>query len=230
MSAKSDDDARPGEPADAADAALSSVMDAYWEALERGDATSPEAWVSTHPDAPPYPAVLRALQALYEARMMVEEDSRVTVDYAGPPAATPPQAFLAPDTMLGSYRLIRCLGRGGMGEVYLAEHQLMGKQVAVKVVAGDCVHQAAAAARFLKEVRLLAKLDPHPHVAAAFDAGVFEGRLYLVMEYVPGVTLSKHAGGRCRRTGLSITCVRRPKDCSICTSMRSSTGTSSHPT
>src|SRR5262249_5301053 len=69
---------------------------------------------------------------------------------------------------------------------------VLGKKVAVKVLAARLADDARALARFLNEVQSLARLDPHPNVAAAFHASMYQGRLYLVMEYVPGIDLKRH--------------------------------------
>ena len=93
---------------------------------------------------------------------------------------------------IGPYRLLRELGRGGMGIVYLAEHEDVGKQVALKLVRGGPVDPVATR-RFLLERRVLARLE-HPHIARLYDAGMAEstpgqpgeGTPYFVMEYVEG--------------------------------------------
>ena len=87
----------------------------------------------------------------------------------------------------GSYRILRELGRGGMGVVYLAarDDESFEKLVAIKVVAGDLVHPEVVQ-RFHAERRILASLD-HPNIAHLLDAGATAaGVPYLVMEYVEG--------------------------------------------
>jgi serine/threonine protein kinase/tetratricopeptide (TPR) repeat protein len=90
---------------------------------------------------------------------------------------------------LGAYRILRLVGRGGMGDVYLAERDddEFKRQVAVKVVRAGL--GAELVARFRSERQLLASLD-HPHIAQLHDGGVApDGRPYLVMEYVDGKPL-----------------------------------------
>lgn len=86
------------------------------------------------------------------------------------------------------YRVIRSLGIGGMGEVYLAEHRLMKRPVALKVLRGAALMQKDGAKRFLREVEAAAKLH-HPNIVAAFDAEEIDGNLFLAMEYVDGINL-----------------------------------------
>src|SRR5262249_4824222 len=63
---------------------------------------------------------------------------------------------------------------------------------AVKVLPAQRSGDAVALRRFLREVRVQARMSPHAHVAAALHAGEYQGRYYLVMEYVPGVDLAEH--------------------------------------
>ena len=92
---------------------------------------------------------------------------------------------------VGPYRLRRLLGRGGMGAVYLAEREDVGRQVALKVVRGDLADPAARR-RFELERRMLARLE-HPHIARLYDAGVADdGTPYFAMELVDGVPLTDY--------------------------------------
>ncbi|HEY0779565.1 MAG TPA: hypothetical protein VGD56_16475, partial [Gemmatirosa sp.] len=81
---------------------------------------------------------------------------------------------LAPGDRVGVYRVVRLLGRGGMGAVHLAERVDVGGRVALKLVRAAYARDARAAARFLAERRALARLE-HPNVARLLDAGIVEG-------------------------------------------------------
>jgi eukaryotic-like serine/threonine-protein kinase len=111
---------------------------------------------------------------------------------AGTAAPPPPM----PGQPLGPWRLLRLLGEGGMGEVWLAERAdgLYAARAAIKLLRSDLAAQAASqglAARFVRERELLARLA-HPGIARLLDAGVAEGRAYLVLEHVDGAELSTH--------------------------------------
>ena len=91
---------------------------------------------------------------------------------------------------LGQYRLTRLLGAGGMGEVYLAEHQLMKRPVAIKLIKPGKAGDPQALARFHREVQATAKLT-HWNTIEIFDYGhTDDGTFYYVMEYLPGKSLA----------------------------------------
>jgi serine/threonine-protein kinase len=112
----------------------------------------------------------------------------------GPPAGV---AGLGPDVVVaGRYRLLRYLAAGGMAEVWLAEHQDLRTEVAIKFVhariATDATVGPLALDRFRLEAQVSAKLaGVTRHVVAVHDAGLHEGVPYLVMEYVQGRTLEE---------------------------------------
>jgi WD40 repeat protein/tRNA A-37 threonylcarbamoyl transferase component Bud32 len=115
-------------------------------------------------------------------------------------AATSAGGQDAPDTLLAGfshprYRLIRLLGQGGMGAVYLAEHRVMNRQVALKLIRPEFLTNPAMAERFRREVRAAASLD-HPNIVRAFDAEDFAGTHFLVMEYVEGVSFDRLLAAR----------------------------------
>ena len=93
---------------------------------------------------------------------------------------------------IGSYRILREIGEGGMGTVYLVEREDVGQRAALKVVRDGRLATSSQLQRFLRERRVLARLE-HSGIARLFDAGVTEDRLpYLVMEYVEGVPITQY--------------------------------------
>src|SRR5712675_1844341 len=94
---------------------------------------------------------------------------------------------VASGTLIGSYRIESRLGEGGMGTVYRAVDTKLNRPVAVKFLS-DAVADAAARRRFQREAQMASSLN-HPHILTVHDAGDFEGRQYLVTEYVDGGTL-----------------------------------------
>jgi hypothetical protein len=89
---------------------------------------------------------------------------------------------------LSTYRVVERLGAGGMGEVYLARDERLGRDVALKVLPAGRLEDETARSRFRKEAQALLRLN-HPHVATLFDFGCADGVDYLVMERVPGRSL-----------------------------------------
>ena len=111
-----------------------------------------------------------------------------------PLAALPGSDF--EETHIGPYRILRLLGEGGMGRVYLAERadKAYEKQVAIKVLAQRMV-AGALQRRFAYEKHILASLE-HPNIARLFDAGTEKGWSYFVMEYVEGHPLTTYCDTR----------------------------------
>ncbi len=96
---------------------------------------------------------------------------------------------------LGHYRVVEKIGAGGMGVVYRAHDERLDRDVALKVLPAGTLADEAARKRFCKEALALAKLN-HPNIGTLHDFDTQDGVDFLVMEYIPGVTLSdKLAGG-----------------------------------
>jgi WD40 repeat protein/tRNA A-37 threonylcarbamoyl transferase component Bud32 len=94
------------------------------------------------------------------------------------------------ELLLGSYVLLEKLGEGGMGQVFKARHDLLGRVVAVKVIRKDRLAGPDAVRRFRQEVRAAAQLS-HPNLVLAYDADEVRGMHFLVMEYVEGTDLAR---------------------------------------
>jgi eukaryotic-like serine/threonine-protein kinase len=161
------------------------IEEVFEAALERPDADRGE-WLEAecHDD----PELLAEVQALLAAHELAE---RIFVDEAAAPLGG----------RVGPYRILRQLGRGGMGVVYLAERAdgQFRRRVALKLVqsssADDPIYQ-----RFLAERQILAGLD-HPNIARLLDGGIAaDGRPYLVLEHVEGLPITTY----CERHRLGI--------------------------
>jgi serine/threonine-protein kinase len=119
-------------------------------------------------------------------------------DAKGPsPVAAPSAAELPPGTQLGeSTRLIRCLSRGGMGDIYLASSEDLPGPVVIKLLSTDLIANQGpmveeATVRFRQEATVMASLH-HPNIVRLLDFDLTEdGRPYLIMEYLPGQNLSE---------------------------------------
>ena len=87
------------------------------------------------------------------------------------------------------YRILKMLGAGGMGEVYLAEDTRLGRQVALKFLPSSYQYDSERRTRFLKEARAASSLRS-PNIAAIYDIGEHDGAMFIAMEYVDGEVLS----------------------------------------
>jgi len=90
-------------------------------------------------------------------------------------------------TVSERFKIIREIGRGGMGVVYLAKDELLEREVAMKFMT-PAAWSAASEERFKREARIVARMD-HPGIVTLFDIGKHEGSLYIVMPFVPGTSL-----------------------------------------
>ena len=104
---------------------------------------------------------------------------------------------------IGRYKVLERLGAGGMGSVYLCEHKLMRRRVAVKVLPTAKADDPASLERFYREARAVAALD-HPNIVRAYDIDQDEKLHFLVMEFVDGANfqeLVKRSGAAGRDAG-----------------------------
>src|SRR5262245_51018924 len=92
--------------------------------------------------------------------------------------------------VLGQYRILERLGEGGMGQVFKARHQAMGRIVALKVIRKDRLANEKAVKRFRREIQMAGSLH-HPNVVIAFDADQVGGTHFFAMEYVDGTDLAR---------------------------------------
>ena len=101
-----------------------------------------------------------------------------------------------PGSIFKHYRIERLIGKGGMGEVYLAEETTLGRKVAIKVLKQEATTDPKFVERFRNEARMLGHLN-HPNIVGLYSFFEDGGTYYLVMQYAPGITLAELI----RRTG-----------------------------
>ena len=97
------------------------------------------------------------------------------------------------ERILGSYRLVEQIGKGGMGEVYRAQHLRLGREAAVKILPVNLASEADFLKRFEREAASAASLD-HPNILPVWDYGEQGGVPYLVMPYIRSGTLKERLG------------------------------------
>jgi Protein kinase domain len=160
-------------------------------ALDR-DAGDALAWLER---AEPADAEVRG-----EVQSLLDHHSRAGSFLTQPLAEAAPhlleeEPVLAPGTVLGPYTIVRELGRGGMGRVYLATDGKLGRSVAIKALAPNLTRDPLHRERLRREARAAAALT-HPGICTVYALEEFDDDLYIVTEYVDGHTLREEIVGR----------------------------------
>lgn len=103
------------------------------------------------------------------------------------------QPSLTPGTRIDQFAIVKLIGRGGMGEVYLARDTQLHRKAALKVVRHGFFESDDARKRFVAEVRTTARFN-HPHIVTVYGAGLFHERPYVALEYLDGQDLGERGG------------------------------------
>ena len=98
-----------------------------------------------------------------------------------------------PGQLFAGFKIIRVLGAGGMGTVYLAAHPRLPRENALKVLPKRLSDDPLYRARFEREAELAAALS-HPHIVRIHDRGEYEGQFWLLMDYVAGTEILESRG------------------------------------
>jgi len=152
------------------------LYDRYLDACLSGEVESPEAFCERHGVTDT--DLTQRLRTLYDLHRTHRERR------AEPAAGDRPETGL-PFERLGEFLLIRKLGEGGMGTLFLATQKSLGRRVAVKVVRADLRASPTAIERFRREALAVARLR-HPNIVSIFATGEQQGVLWLAMDLVPG--------------------------------------------
>jgi tetratricopeptide (TPR) repeat protein len=155
------------------EAEVGRIADEFLDRLQRGETPTVEEYAAAHPDLAD---VLRDVLPLVRDGRNTPAGDTATLGAGGGP----------PDR-LGEYRIVREVGRGGMGIVYEAVQEPLGRRVALKVLPA-AAHQPAFLERFRREARAAAKLH-HTHIVPVFGAGEHDGIPYYAMQFIDGVGL-----------------------------------------
>jgi len=134
---------------------------------------------------------LRGPELAAVERHLVDCPSCAALVTVAAPARNPTAIMSDPGAgQVGRYRLLRLVGRGGMGEVWAAHDPELDRKVAIKILRGDARPDQVETARLAREAQAVARLS-HPNVVAIYDVGTDDdGRMFLAMELVEGETLA----------------------------------------
>src|SRR5437660_9529105 len=131
-----------------------------------------------------YPDLSNDIRDLFPALLMMEDLGDSSLAATGPHKITD----ATPLERLGDYRILREIGRGGMGIVYEAEQESLGRHVAVKVLPAHALLQPRHLERFQSEARSAARLH-HTNIVPVFGVGEQDGLHYYVMQFIHGQSL-----------------------------------------
>jgi eukaryotic-like serine/threonine-protein kinase len=159
------------------------ALEEYLAAVEEGQAPNRQTFLARHPEiAAALAECLDGLEALHEASSSSHPSGRGQ-------AASSPLMEGALGTPLGDFRIIREVGRGGMGVVYEAEQMSLGRRVALKVLPFASALDARQLQRFKNEAQAAAQLH-HPHIVPVYGVGVERGVHYYAMQLIDGQNLA----------------------------------------
>ena len=154
---------------------LDAVVESFVQRFRRGEQPSISEYVAR------YPELADRIHTLFPALVMLEG----IAGRESEPSLSPAGRSLEGCERLGDFRIIREIGRGGMGVVYEAEQESLGRRVALKVLNAHPLVQAAQVERFLREARAAAQLH-HTHIVPVYGVGQEQDRYYYVMQLIHG--------------------------------------------
>jgi eukaryotic-like serine/threonine-protein kinase len=162
---------------------LAAVLEAYLAELEQGKAPAAQAVLDSCPElADELRPYLESLHALHGAARDLRGEAEVHQSLRAPSAAAGRQ--------IGEYRILREVGRGGMGIVYEAHQQSLNRKVALKILPFAAVLDERQIARFRNEAQAAAQLH-HPHIVPVFAVGQEQGVYYYAMQFIDGRSLEQ---------------------------------------
>jgi WD40 repeat protein/serine/threonine protein kinase len=145
-----------------------------------------------------YPENAAQIRDLFPALVVLEQAAPASdSESVSPDTASPANAAVGLPEQLGDYRIVREIGRGGMGVVYEAEQQSLGRRVALKVLLRDATRDARMVARFRRESRAAAQLH-HTNIVPVHEVGQQDGLCYYAMQFIRGQALDEVFREVCR--------------------------------
>jgi eukaryotic-like serine/threonine-protein kinase len=160
------------------------VVAEWRERLLRGDRFELDEYTAR------YPTIADELRDLFPALVVIEDLKGEASDLTGSVAAGSFRPGGQVLERLGDYRILREIGRGGMGIVYEAEQESLGRRVALKVLPAGAMLDAQQQKRFQREAKAAARMH-HTNIVPVYGVGEQEGMLYYVMQFIQGLGLDE---------------------------------------
>lgn len=160
---------------------LDRIAEEFSHAIREGNAPDIEEYVSQYPEDKDH--IRELLKSISLIEVMKRKNTPVVETVASQP----------PLTQLDDYKIISEIGRGGMGIVFEAIHQSLGRKVAIKVLANNLLGDTKHLTRFRREARAAAKLR-HTNIVPVFGVGSSGNHHYYVMDYIDGMSLHQWLG------------------------------------
>ncbi|MCL4204332.1 MAG: protein kinase [Pirellulaceae bacterium] len=158
---------------------IEQVAEEYLERRRHGEKPSVDEYARR------YPELADEIRELFPTLAMLEDCASA----GGKPTGSPPgDDWRLLSEPIGEYRIIREIGRGGMGVVYEAEHQTLRRRVALKLLPRDAAAHPSSLARFLREARAAGRMH-HSNIVSVFEVGVHHDRHFYAMQYIHGQNL-----------------------------------------
>jgi WD40 repeat protein len=166
------------------DLLLERLAEEFVERHRRGECPSLSEYADRYPD------LAKDIRALFPALVQIEHLKPVAGDLTGPFVGPAAGTDGAPRERLGDYRIVREVGRGGMGVVYEAEQVSLGRRVALKTLSAAALLDAQQLQRFQREAKAAARLH-HTNIVPVYGVGEDAGLHYYVMQFIAGLGLDE---------------------------------------
>jgi serine/threonine protein kinase len=163
------------------EAQMLEAVEEYRAAMQNGRPASREEFLRR------YPAIAPSLSAALDGLEFIEQVAPQLSSGVATPAGS---SVINPTAALGDFRIVRQLGRGGMGVVYEAEQLSLGRRVALKVLPFAAMLDEKQLKRFQNEARAAATLD-HPNIVSVYSVGTERGVHYYAMQLIEGQSMAE---------------------------------------
>jgi serine/threonine protein kinase/tetratricopeptide (TPR) repeat protein len=160
------------------------LAEEFIERYRQGQRPSLKEYIDRHP------SLANEIREVFPAMAMMEKIALADESLEGDPTGAPARSKVPPLEQLGDYRILREIGRGGMGIVYEAEQVSLGRNVALKLLPPQILRDAKQRHRFEREARSAAKLH-HTNIVPVFGVGEHDETPYYVMQFIQGLGLDE---------------------------------------